>query len=74
MAPKLSAFGAIPAPVLFCFHAALGSVVVMVVMTMVVPACCERRASAHQDQKGEDDELLHVLKRSTIPIAPTCTL
>ena len=37
-------------------------VVVMVVVTMMVPAGCEHGACTHQQQNGGNDELLHAMK------------
>jgi hypothetical protein len=40
----------------------------MMVVVMMVPTRCERRACTNQDQKCEEDKLLHALKSSTISI------
>jgi hypothetical protein len=40
----------------------------VVVVVMMVPTCRERRACTNQDQKGEEDKLLHALKSSTISL------
>jgi hypothetical protein len=43
------------------------------VMTMVtvMAACCKSRARAYQHQQGENDQLLHEVKRTTISIRET---
>jgi hypothetical protein len=42
--------------------------VMVVAMMMVVPGRRESGACTHQHQQGENDQLLHDVKRSTIPI------
>jgi hypothetical protein len=42
--------------------AVLGVMVVVVMAMMMVPSGCEHRACTHQQQNGDDDELLHAMK------------
>jgi hypothetical protein len=48
----------------------LGVVVRVVVVTMMVPASCERRACDNQQEESGKNELLHAMQISTISIPP----
>jgi hypothetical protein len=45
----------------------------MAMMPVVMTARCERGAGSNQQQEGGDNELLHVLQRSTNPIGVLCS-
>jgi hypothetical protein len=67
MAPKRSASEPLTGAAPDCEPCNLGVAVMVVAMMTMVPAGRERGACTHQHQQGENDQLLHDVKRSTIP-------
>jgi hypothetical protein len=67
MAPKRSASEPLAGATPDCEPWNLGVAVMVVAMMMMALAGRKRGACTHQHQQGENDQLLHDVKRSTIP-------